>query len=133
MSTILVIDAEECIRYTVKYFLMEKGHEAHTAQNYEEALSLIKYYRYDLIFLDILLEMRQCLETIWTLKRANNCPIVVITASPDDKDAIAARTAGVSEYLPKPLTQERLLQVTGIALRRKESDCRVFRDMAYAL
>jgi len=48
-------------------------------------------------------------------------------------DAIAARAAGVSDYLPKPLTQERLLQVTGIALRRKGSDCRVFRDMAYAM
>ncbi|MBI5307687.1 MAG: response regulator [Planctomycetes bacterium] len=133
MSTILVIDAEECIRYTFKYFLTEKGYEVHTAQNYEEALSLIKYYRYDLIFLDTLLEMRQCLEIIRTLKRANNCPIVVITAAPDDKDAITARAAGVYDYLPKPLLQEKLLQVTSVALRRKESDCRFSPGMVYAL
>ena len=133
MSTILVIDAEESIRYTVKYFLTEKGYEVHTAQNYAEALSLTEYSTYDLIFLDTLLEMGQCLETIRTLKRANNCPIVVITASPDDKDAVAARGAGVFDYLAKPLTQEKLLQIVRSALRRKGSDGRVFRDMVYAM
>ncbi len=133
MTTILVIDAEECIRYTFKYFLTQKGYEVYTAQNYEEALSLTKYYGYDLIFLDAVWEMKQCIKIIRALKRASNCPIVVITASPDDKDAVAARAAGVFDYLPKPVTQKKLLQITGVALRQKGSDCRVFRDMAYAL
>ena len=133
MSTILIIDPEECIRYTCKEFLQEKGYEVHTAQNYEEALPLIKRTNYDLLFFDAMYEIRQCLEIIRTLKRTNNCPIVVITASPDDNDAAAARAAGVYDYLPKPLTQERLLQTVRSALCRKGSDCRFFRDMAYAM
>ena len=115
--TILIIDAEECIRYTIKYFLREKGYEAHTAKNYEEALSLASIFSYDLIFFDTIWEMKQCLEIIRTLKRANHCPIAVITASPDDNDAVAARAAGVFDYFPKPLTQEKLLQITSIALQ----------------
>ncbi len=36
---------------------------------------------------------------------------------PDDNDAVAARAAGVFDYFPKPLTQEKLLQITSIALQ----------------
>lgn len=131
MSKILVIDAEEGIRYTFGYFLTEKCYEVHTAQNYEEALSLIKYFDYDLIFLDIICGMRECIEIMRTIRNTSDCQIIVTTGVPDSREAEEVLASGAFDYLPKPLRQEKLLQIVSMVFRHKELHNRFVPDMAY--
>lgn len=118
MSRILVIDDEEGIRYTFKSFLMDEGHDVETAQNYREALDKLSDRSYDLIFADIILEGRSGLEVLRVVReRSLLCPVIMITGEPNIESASEAVRLGAFDYIPKPVKQEKLLQVTRMALR----------------
>jgi two-component system response regulator HydG len=55
MARILIVDDEECIRFTLGCFITEKGHDVVKASNFDEAIEEIRQTEFDLIFADIVL------------------------------------------------------------------------------
>ena len=53
---ILVVDDEESIRFTFESFLTDEGHEVETASGYRRGQDLIREKRFDLVFIDIILD-----------------------------------------------------------------------------
>jgi two-component system response regulator HydG len=110
-ARILILDDEECIRYTYESFLSEEGYDVTTACNYIDALAAVDHEEFDLIFVDIVLEGRSGFDLIKEIRDKNvSCPVCLITGSPTDESASEAFKMGVFDYIPK------LLQVAKVAL-----------------
>lgn len=117
-ARILVIDDEEGIRYTFKSFLTDEGHEVETAENYQEAVGKLSQQEYQLIFADIILEGKSGLEILRKVREnALYCPVIMITGEPNIETASEAVRLGAFDYIPKPVKQDKLLHLTGMALR----------------
>lgn len=115
---ILVVDDEESIRLTFEVFLSEASFEVNTASNYEEALRLMQGNAFDLIFLDIILRRRSGIDLLREIKRRGlTCPVIVITGDPNAQTATEAFDLGAFGHISKPVTQEKLLRLTRIALK----------------
>ncbi len=122
MANILVIDDEESIRYTFAAFISEEGHQVCTARNYAEGIRQISEQSFDLIFSDIILEGRTGIDVLRAISERNlACPVVMITGYPTVETAAEAVRLGAFDYVPKPVEQEAVLQITRLALERQKA------------
>ena len=119
-AKILVVDDEESIRFTFDAFLCEEGHEIQTADSIKACKKKLDKCDFDLIFLDILLGGDSGIELLRICKeKMPNCPVVMITGSPEIATATEAVRLGAYDYIPKPVRHETLLRVTKSALGHK--------------
>lgn len=115
---ILVVDDEESIRLTFEVFLSEAGYDVETASNYEEAVEVMEGTDFDLIFLDIILRRRSGIDLLREIRgRGITCPVIVITGDPSAQTATESFDLGAFGHISKPVTQEKLLRLTKIALK----------------
>ncbi len=121
MANILVIDDEECVRFTFAHFLREAGHQVACASTYSESISRISECALDLIFSDIILDGKTGLDVLRDRGgRKLSCPVVMITGYPTLETAADAVRLGAFDYIPKPVERETLLHVTSLALQYKK-------------
>lgn len=118
---ILVVDDEESILYTLKYFLSQNGYEVETAISYGEALARLGADNFDLIYADILLGDGYGIDLLKEIRRKNlNVSVVIITGCPTVETAAEVVRLGAFDYISKPILKDTLLRVTRTALRQKE-------------
>ncbi len=118
---ILVVDDEESIRFTFEAFLGDAGYRVDTAATLQVALQLAGEHEYDAIFLDILLGRENGMEVLRFIHDHNpNCPVIMVTGSPDIATAAEAVRLGAFDYLPKPVHQEGLLRTARKAVEHKK-------------
>lgn len=114
MKKILIVDDEEEIREIVKKKLEQKQFEALTASGGEEALSICKARKPDLVLLDIAmpgLDGYQTCEKLKQDKDTRDIPVLFLTAKDLEPGSIVERYRGLGAvgYLPKPSTFDELL------------------------
>ncbi len=119
-AEILIIDDEESILYTFERFLQIEGYSVTTAKDYSNALKCINNSKYDLIYLDIVLDTVSGLDMLDEIKKRDiKCPVVMITGYPSVETSREALRLGAFDYIPKPVHPEELLHVTRMALRHE--------------
>ncbi len=117
---ILIIDDEESIRYTFACFLADAGYRPEPVGSFDEAAERLAEDDFDLVFADILLGGHSGIDLLRLLREKNpHCPVVMITGFPSVETAAEAVRLGAYDYIPKPVTQEALLRITGKALEFK--------------
>lgn len=80
-GTILIVDDEEDIRFTLSELLKKDGYEVETASNGQEALEKISETNFDAIFLDIRMPVMDGLTTLEKIKEKNqDVPVIMISA-----------------------------------------------------
>lgn len=120
MARILVIDDEETIRFAFETFLTDAGHTVVCAGSYGDALERMGESPFDLVFADIVLGDGSGIDILGNFQeRDPGCPVVMITGSPDIETAAQAIRFGAFDYIPKPVLQRALLDVTARALQHK--------------
>lgn len=73
------------------------------------ALSMMSKKKYDLIISDWNMEPMSGYEFLKTIRQAGNAvPFIMITAESKTENVIAAKTAGVNNYIVKPFSAETL-------------------------
>jgi PAS domain S-box-containing protein len=118
--TILVIDDEESIRFTLNNFLAKQGYIVLTAKDYFSAMDILTSANPDVVFADILLGEHTGLDLLREIKaRIPSCPVIMITGQPNIDTAAEAVRLGAFDYLPKPVRKGTVLRVTQMALRHK--------------
>jgi len=118
---ILVVDDEENIRYTFAAFLGDEGYEVEVASCFDECRQWLEQFKYDVIFLDILLGSDSGIEVLRLCREKQPlCPVVMITGSPDVSTAAEALRLGAFDYIPKPIRHDVLLRLTAKALEHKQ-------------
>lgn len=109
----------------VRRLLQKKGMEVEHASNGKIAVELFSAAQpghFDAVLMDIKMPIMGGLEAAKAIRAsssgdARSVPIIAITANAFEKDVEEARRAGMNEYLPKPLDQERLYCVLSQLLR----------------
>jgi nitrogen regulation protein NR(I) len=120
MQTILIVDDDKSIRYSLKRMLEEK-YSILTAQDGEEALDRAKESPPDLIIMDIKMPGRSGIDILKEMKSIDAKSLVIImTAYGTTETAIEAMKYGAFDYILKPFSipQMKGLVEKALALRK---------------
>ena len=99
---VLVVDDEKLIVKGIRFSLEQDGMEVDCAYDGEEALSMAKEQKYDIILLDVMLPKLTGFEVCQQIREFSNVPIVMLTAKGDDMDKILGLEYGADDYITKP-------------------------------
>ncbi len=117
MQTLLIIDDEPGIHFSIGRVLADQNVRVVSAQTAAEGVRLACEEAPDLIFLDIRLGSASGLDVFADLRRINPRSLIVfMTGFGTANTAIEAMKLGAFDYLVKPLDAEQLQQVVGQAL-----------------
>jgi len=112
VTTLLVVDDEESVRYSFRRVFSREGVRVLTAATAAEGLEQVRREDPDVVVLDLQLPDRSGLDVFRELhEQAPKRPILFITAHGTTQTAIEAMKGGAFDYLIKPLDLERLTQV----------------------
>jgi nitrogen regulation protein NR(I) len=120
MQTILIVDDDKSIRYSLKRML-EENFSVITAQNGEEALDRVRENPPDLIIMDIKMPGRNGIDVLKEIKSIDPKSLVIImTAYGTTETAIEAMKYGAFDYIlkPFPIPQMKGLVEKALSLRR---------------
>ncbi len=99
---VLVVDDEKLIVKGIRFSLEQDGMEVDCAYDGEEALSLAKTNRYDMVLLDVMLPKLDGFEVCREIREFSDMPVVMLTAKGDDMDKILGLEYGADDYITKP-------------------------------
>jgi two-component system alkaline phosphatase synthesis response regulator PhoP len=122
---ILVVDDENDILEFIQYNLKKEGYEVHLAHNGQEAITLGKKIKPDLILLDVMMPVMDGIEACKQIKADsdfNETFVVFLTARAEEYSEIAGFNAGADDYISKPIKPRVLLSRLSAILRRKSKE-----------
>jgi len=114
IKKILIVDDVQDVRDLVERTLRRDDWEILAAQSGEEAVSLARREKPDLIMMDIMMPGKiDGLEATRILKsdpQTRNCVVIMLTAKGQQTDIDMAAKAGADDYFVKPFSPLQLLQ-----------------------
>jgi two-component system phosphate regulon response regulator OmpR len=120
---ILVVDDDDKIRQLVKQYLNENGYIVSTANSAEEAKIKLKYFKFELLVLDVMMPGQSGFELTRELKKKTNIPIILLTAKEEVENRIHGLELGADDYLGKPFEpKELVLRIQNIIKKNKKID-----------
>jgi two-component system response regulator QseB len=118
MRVLLIEDNEKLAKFTVRG-LEAAGFTADWLANGIDAANALSVISYDAAILDLGLPDIDGMTLIAKVrKRANNVPILILTARDGTDDRVAGLNAGADDYLLKPFAMEELVARIRAILRR---------------
>lgn len=121
----LVVDDHQPMREILKSLLFGLGaRQVAEARDAAQAFELLRFGAFDILLTDYDMEGGTGVELAHRLRRAEGnvnrrLPIVMVTGRAEGPVILAARDAGVDEYLIKPLTTVALAQKVEAVLSRR--------------
>jgi two-component system phosphate regulon response regulator OmpR len=120
---ILVVDDDDRIRSLLKDFLTEKNYIVSTAKNAEQAKNRLKYLKFDIIILDVMMPGQNGYELTKEIKKQIKVPIILLTAKGEVENRIKGLEIGADDYIGKPFEpKELLLRVKNIIKKDSKID-----------
>jgi two-component system nitrogen regulation response regulator GlnG len=112
MSTLLVIDDEESVRYSFRRVFEGDDVRVLTARTAAEGLAAVREHNPDVVVLDLQLPDRSGLDVFPDIQTLDpKRPVLFITAHGTTETAIEAMKRGAFDYLVKPVDLNRLSQL----------------------
>ncbi|MEC9493217.1 sigma-54-dependent transcriptional regulator [Flexistipes sp.] len=109
---ILIVDDEKNHRLMLKIHLADEGFEVLEAENGVEALQLIDESDFDLILLDIKMDIMDGFTFLSHMRQKDlHIPVIVITAFSNVKTAVQAMKLGAVDFISKPVDTDNLLDL----------------------
>ena len=111
MRKLLVIDDESDICDFVKNFFQERGYSVFTALNGDEAISLVKREKPEVVLLDVKMKGMDGIAVLKHIKDIDKKIKVIMVTALEDRDKMdEACRLGACEYITKPLALDNLEQ-----------------------
>lgn len=120
---ILIADDDPGIRLAVKDYLELYSYSVITAQNGQEALSLLEAYRPHLLISDIKMPRKDGYTLVRYLRQLPEfrlLPVIFLTERDSTEERIQGYEVGCDVYLPKPFEMEELKAVVRNLLERTQ-------------
>lgn len=119
--SVLIVEDEKHLAAGLRYNLNAEGYDVETVGTGEEALSLLKDSRFDVVVLDVMLPGMDGFSLASRLRAQGHfVPILMLTARGQAQDVLRGFEAGADDYLPKPFDLAVLLARINALLRRRE-------------
>jgi len=121
---ILVVDDEADIRDMVRDILEDEGYRVTVAEDAAAARRAHEVDEMDLILLDIWMPDVDGITLLkeWSRAGGLECPVVIMSGHGTVDTAVEATRLGAHEFLEKPLSMAKLLQIVGEALEAGRED-----------
>jgi twitching motility two-component system response regulator PilH len=114
MATILLVDDSVTERTLVASAL--EGHTILQADNGEDAITIAKDRKPDLVILDVVMPGKNGYQTCRELHKmpeTSDIPVIMLTSKDLETDKQWGMRQGASDYLTKPFMDDELLKVVG--------------------
>lgn len=120
---ILIVDDDNRIRDLLKDYLSENNYIISTAENANQAKERLKYFKFDIIILDVMMPGQNGYELTKEIKEQMKIPIILLTAKGEIENRIKGLELGADDYLGKPFEpKELLLRIKNIINRNNKID-----------
>lgn len=109
---ILIVDDCGTTRKLLSYIIRERGYKIYGASNGIEALEMLATHPVDLVVTDLNMPQMDGFELSKSLRENDDykeTPIIMITTEASDVDKKLGMDAGVTTYLTKPISPQRLI------------------------
>jgi two-component system nitrogen regulation response regulator NtrX len=118
MKTVLIVDDEKNIRETLKDVLEDEGYKILMAEDGKQAIEILKRYQVDVLLLDLWLPKVGGMEVLDRVKREYyDIEIIIISGHGTIDAAVKATKIGAFDFIEKPLSLERVLNVVDHAVK----------------
>jgi len=118
---ILVVDDEPNLRRVLSAQLERDGYDVHTAEDGEQALTILKENHIDLVITDLRMPRIDGMELLRRVQKIDtDLPVVMITAHGTVDNAVEALKTGAFDYLTKPFDQVEVRTIVAKALRTRD-------------
>lgn len=118
MYTILICDDEPDIASALRIYLTAEGYGVCTANNGQEALSIMESTQVHLVLMDVMMPKLDGISATAKIREISNVPIILLTAKSEDTDKVLGLTVGADDYVTKPFNPVELLARVKSQLRR---------------
>lgn len=119
MFQIMVVDDDKNTRTLLKAVLEAENYTVFTAENGEDALSVMDANHIDLVVLDIMMPRMDGYTFTKALRESNNnLPILMVSAKQLPSDKKHGFLVGTDDYMTKPIDEEEMLWRIKALLRR---------------
>ncbi len=122
---LLLVDDDKRILSLLSTYLSKNNFLVSSARNSIEARSLLNYFEFDLLIIDIMMPGENGLNLLESIRKQTNVPAIFLSAKGESKDKISGLEIGADDYLSKPFEpKELLLRLERLLLRnnRKSSN-----------
>ncbi len=120
-TSVLIVEDETAIVTMLRYNLEREGFKVYTTGDGEEAVTMVREYRPDIIVLDWMLPSMTGVEVCKQLRWDNetkNIPIIMLSARGEESDRIRGLDAGADDYMVKPFSPSELVARIKAVFRR---------------
>lgn len=104
-KSLLVVDDDENNRDILSRRLEKEGYTVATASNGHDAIKMLRFERFDLVLLDVMMPGLDGYEVLLRIKADSNAldtPVIMISAIKEKDSVIKCLNLGASDYLLKP-------------------------------
>ncbi len=117
-ETILVVDDNKEIVYSISELLKYEGYQVVKAYNGVEALDALTKQTIDLILLDVMMPRMNGLSALMKLREKSRIPVIILSAKTEESDKVSGLVLGADDYIEKPYNPTELLARVKAHLRR---------------
>ena len=115
--TVLIADDDRINRMVLHTMLKKDGHTVYVAENGQEAVTLFEQHQPDLVLMDVMMPYMDGYEATRRLRQFSSADkaassaavhIIAMTANTMEGDRELCLTAGMDDYIAKPMRMEEL-------------------------
>lgn len=118
MYNILVCDDDKEIVKAIEIYLAKENYNILKAYNGKECLDIIKNNTIHLVILDIMMPIKDGIETIKEIREEKSIPVIMLSAKSEDEDKIEGLNLGADDYVTKPFNPLELIARVNSGIRR---------------
>lgn len=119
MAVVLIVDDSPTEVHVLKTWLEKNGFQTLTADSGEEGLQKAKEYKPDAIIMDVVMPGMSGFQATRQLSKdpeTASIPVVIVTTKDQETDKIWGMRQGAVAYLPKPVTEQQVVEKVREAL-----------------
>ena len=117
-ETILVVDDNKEIVYSISELLKYEGYEVVKAYDGMEALQALEEHEFNLILLDVMMPKLNGLSALMKVRERSKTPVIILSAKTEESDKVSGLMLGADDYIEKPYSPAELIARVKAQLRR---------------
>ena len=121
-ALILIVEDERELAESLELYLRHHHYQTERAHDGDEALTLFRAARPDLVLLDVMLPKRDGFEVLRQLRKEAKTPVIMLTAKAEEIDKLLGLGQGADDYLVKPYSLREVVARIQAVLRRTRSE-----------